>query len=305
MTNFNEYKEILEAKEVTIHHLLKYFKKNDLDFDEFGNIFVNFKKTTKKLPILVAHTDNVLGDGKRIPAYSIDKKKIFCANGTGIGFDDKAGIIGIIELWKNMPENSFRIIFTADEEVGGIGASNLDESKLDEAAFIIELDRRGEKDIIQTSGCTRLCSDSFAKKWEALGFKRATGTFTDLNEFKTKKPKIEMCNLSIGYYNPHQKTEYLNVKEFEATIEKVKRFIAENKDMVFEDNDETINYYNKKGRYNYSTLDGRRCECCNRYYGSEWRHDVEMYLCKECYEYYKDSIKEEEYEDDNGCIYKY
>ena len=299
MTNFNEYKDILEAKEVTIHHLLKYFKKSDLDYDEFGNIFVNFKKTTKKLPILVAHTDNVLGDETRLPVYSIDQKRIFCANGTGIGFDDKAGIIGIIELWKNMPENSFKIIFTADEEVGGIGATNLDKNRLDEAAFIIELDRKGEKDIIQTSGCTRLCSDSFAKKWEELGFKRATGTFTDLNEFKAKRPKIEMCNLSIGYYNPHQKTEYLNIKEFEATIEKVKRFIAENKDMAFEDND--VN--SEESKWAYSAFNERRCECCNRYYGVEWRHEAEMYLCKECYDYYKDSIMEEEDENDSSSIY--
>ena len=96
MTNFNEYSEILEAKEVTIHHLLKHFKKSDLDYDQYGNIFINFKKETKKLPILVAHTDNVLGDGERHPVFSLDGKRLFCANGTGIGFDDKAGIIGII-----------------------------------------------------------------------------------------------------------------------------------------------------------------------------------------------------------------
>ena len=77
MTNFNEYKEILEAKEVTIHHLLKYFKKSEIDYDAYGNIYINFKKETKKMPILVSHLDNVLGDEDRKPVYSLDGKTIF------------------------------------------------------------------------------------------------------------------------------------------------------------------------------------------------------------------------------------
>jgi putative aminopeptidase FrvX len=296
MIEFNEYKEILEAKEVTIHNLLKFFKKAEMDYDEYGNIYINFKKETKNLPILVAHTDNVLGDDERLPVYSIDKKTIFCANGVGIGFDDKAGIIAIIELWKSMPKDSFRIIFTADEEVGGVGASAVNKEKIEDAQYMIELDRKGGKDIIQTSGTTRLCSENFAKKWLELGFKKATGTFTDLNEFKLKAPRVEMCNLSIGYYNPHQKSEYLNIKEFENTIEKVKKFITENKDEYFED--ETIE--EPKQEHKWSSYN-KKCDCCNRCYGVEWREEADAYLCDGCYRWYNNEADE----DDSNSIFKY
>lgn len=305
MINFNEYREILEAKEVTIHHLLKHFKKNEIDYDAYGNIFINFRKETKKLPILVAHTDNVLGDKDRKPVYSLDKKTIFCANGVGIGFDDKAGIIAIIELWKSIPEKLFRIIFTANEEIGGVGAEYIDAERLNQAAYILELDRKGGRDIIQESGFTRLCSDKFAEKWENIGFKRATGTFTDLNKFKPKTPKTEMCNLSIGYYNPHQTSEYLNIKEFEDIITKVKNFIIQNQCEVFEDTEEFIedtgyrNYdYNRYGRYSNNIV--TQCDCCGRYANTRYHSDVGMYLCDDCADWYNEDIEGEE--NDNGNI---
>ena len=299
MINFNEYKEILEAKEVTIHHLLKYFKKNEMDYDAYGNIYINFKKETKKLPILVAHTDNVLGDADRKPVYSIDGKTVFCANNVGIGFDDKAGIIAIIELWKSIPEKLFRIIFTANEEIGGVGADYIEAERISQASYILELDRKGGKDIIQESGYTRLCSDKFAKKWEDLGFKKATGTFTDLNNFKPKVPKVEMCNLSIGYYNPHQTSEYLNIKEFENIIIKVKDFIIQNQYEIFEDTEEFINkqdYYKPYSYIRYPEYNGMisECDCCGRHGITTWDSSVGMYLCDECYNWYKDETKEED-----------
>ena len=296
MTNFNDYKEILEAKVVTIHNLLKHFKKADLDYDQHGNIFVNFKKDTKKLPILVAHTDNVLGDRERNPVFTIDKKRIFCANGTGIGFDDKAGIIAIIELWKSVPEaqKKFRCIFTADEEIGGVGAEMIEPERYDEASYILELDRKSGKDFIQTSGGVRLCSDKFKAKWEELGFKEATGTFTDVNIFKPNAPKVEMCNISIGYYNPHTTKEYLDTKEFEEIVTKVKVFIMQNYDTKFEDDTkEEVTQWNRYNNYNnyneYPEDDGMvgTCECCDKKRILHWNEETGMYLCEECEEWYK------------------
>ncbi|MBQ2173857.1 MAG: hypothetical protein II453_01910 [Alphaproteobacteria bacterium] len=289
MTNFNDYKEILTADVVTIHNLLKHFKKNDLDYDQHGNIFVNFKKETKKLPILVAHTDNVLGNEERKPVFTLDGKSIFCANNVGIGFDDKAGIIAIIELWKEL-QGQFRIIFTADEESGGWGAEAIEPERYNQAQYIIELDRKGANDLIQNSGFTRLCSDEFAKKWKELGFKEDMGTFTDLNKFKPKAKNVEMCNLSIGYYNPHTKDEYLNIKDFEKTLERVKRFITENKDVVFED---TTKDDDKQDYYNYREYPQRTdgmvglCDCCDKRGIVEWDEDAGLYLCEECEEWYK------------------
>jgi hypothetical protein len=298
MTNFNDYKEILEADVVTIHNLLKFFKKEDLDYDQHGNIFVNFKKETKKLPILVAHTDNVL-DGQRHPVFSIDQKRIFCANGCGIGFDDKAGIIAIIELWKNTPDakKKFRCMFTANEEVGGVGAKKIEAERYDEASYILELDRKSGKDFIQTSGGVRLCSDKFREKWEELGFKEAQGVFTDVNVFKPNAPKVEMCNISIGYYNPHTPQEYLDTKEFEEIVTKVKVFIMQNDKVRFVDETpEEKTWFGNYKNYNrydcyddYDDNDGMvgTCECCDKKGILHWDEETGMYLCEECEKWYK------------------
>lgn len=285
MTNFNEYKEILEAKVVTIHHLLKHFKKELLDYDQSGNIYVNFKKETKKLPILVAHTDNVLGDKDRNPVYTIDKKRIFCANGVGIGFDDKAGIIAIIELWKSIPDaqKKFRCIFTADEETGAQGAIRIEPERYNEAAYILELDRKNGNDFIQNSGGERLCSDNFRKLWEDLGFKKEQGIFTDVNIFKPNAPKVEMCNISIGYYNPHTTQEYLDTKEFDDIVGKVKVFICQNDKERFVDEtpEEENDWKADDDDYRYMGM----CDCCEKRGYVRWNEYSQMYLCEECEEW--------------------
>lgn len=223
-TNFSDYKAILEAERVSIHHMVQHFKKKDIDFDEYGNIFIGFNKKTAGLPILVAHTDNVLR-GKREPIFDLNKRQLF-GKSAGIGFDDKAGIIAIIQLWKAFEkEQRFRIIFTADEEVGGVGAQEIDPDIYADAAWILELDRKGDKDLIQTSGTVKLCSDEFASKFEELGFKKAQGTFTDVNIFKQNFYDVNMANLSIGYYNPHSDQEYLDTKAFDEIVNKVAQFI--------------------------------------------------------------------------------
>lgn len=231
-TNFNDYKAILEADVVTVHTLVNYFKKDQIDFDEHGNVFIGFNDKTAGLPILVAHTDNVL-HGKRIPVFDLNKR-ILSGKQAGIGFDDKAGIIAIIQLWKTFSkEQMFRIIFTAQEEVGGLGAQAMDEDRYLDAPWMIELDRKNHKDLIQTSGGTRLCSDEFAAKWEELGFEKAQGVYTDVNEFKERANWINMANLSIAYYNPHTDDEYLDTKQFDEIVNKVATFIEQK--YVFED----------------------------------------------------------------------
>lgn len=229
--NYTEFANLLKAERVTIHDLVPFFKRDEMDFDEHGNIFIGFNEDTQRLPILVAHTDNVL-EGEREPVFDLNRR---CISGrdTGIGFDDKAGIIAIISLWRYFKEQRFRIILPADEEVGGVGSHAMDYFWYTDAKWILELDRKGDKDFIQTSGGTRLCSDEFAKKFEEMGFKKATGVFTDVNVMKPNADWINMANLSIGYYNPHTDKEYLDTIVFEKIVNKVAEFIAADYD--FED----------------------------------------------------------------------
>lgn len=288
--NYTEYRKILEADVVTIHHLSKFFKREQMDFDEFGNVFVGFSEETKGLPILVAHTDNVL-DGPKEPIFDLNRR---CISGRehGIGFDDKAGIMAIISLWRYFKTQKFRIIFPADEEVGGVGSEAMDPAWYADAKWILELDRKGNKDFIQVSGGTRLCSDEFAQKFIDLGFETDTGIFTDVNQFKPNAEWINMANLSIGYYNPHTDSEYLDTVAFESIVNKVAQFISA--DYTFEDDkpdakqDFTGQWKSAIGGNTTAIGDfSKRCTNCggacdsNTMVYNKWG---ERFCCKQCLE---------------------
>lgn len=287
--NYTEFREMLKAPVVTIHHLSKFFKRSDMDFDEHGNVFVGFNEDAQGLPILVAHTDNVL-NGEREPVFDLNRRCIMGRN-VGIGFDDKAGIMAIISLWQHFKEQRFRIIFPADEEVGGLGSQAMDPTWYTDAAWILELDRKGNKDLIQTSGGKRLCSDEFASKWEALGFEKADGIYTDVNEFKPNAEWINMANLSIGYYNPHNNTEYLDTVDFEKIVNKVRDFIRADYKFKDDEPDPVRDWSNASGDYSGGWYTGNRCDNC----GSLIPSGTMIYdqygckfCCKECMHDYQD-----------------
>lgn len=284
VVNFTQYLPILRAETVGMHHLLSYFKKTDMDYDKNGNVFINFNKDTAGTPILVAHLDNVLR-GKREPVLDLSGRTIF-GRENGIGFDDKAGIIAIVELWRRIKDRNFRIIFTADEEVGGVGAHAIDSSIYSDAAYIIELDRRGSNDLIQTSGCTRLCSDEFASMFSKYGFKKATGTFTDVNVFKPLAPTVNMVNLSIGYYEAHSDDEYLNIKDFQYIVDCVQDFLETHKDYIPDDTPE------EKTPSRYGSYYGRGYTRYNSYgtdiHGNDY-YDDDWFVCDWCDSVIKDN----------------
>ena len=318
--NFNEYRQILEAETVSIHHLMKHFKKDIMDFDEYGNVYVNYSKETKGTPILVAHTDNVL-HGERVPVITLDGKRIVGGNGIGIGFDDKAGIIAAIEIWKRMKKQGIRFIFTADEEVGGLGACKVFKEKLEDAAYIIELDRRGGRDLIQESGGTRLGTDEFCKWFEDEGFVKDHGLYTDVNEFKITAPKVNMVNLSIGYYNPHTNNEYLDIEEFETIVNKVFRIISTHKETIVDNEPQPerkkYDYLNYGNYTNYTskTTDtdddwwedtNDMCEYCGGRLGRfEGYVDSEtglLFCDKDCCKHYKEEMGLDEEQKDEYDI---
>lgn len=282
--NYSKYKALLEAQTVTIHHLLNFFPKAYMDYDSFGNIYVNFNKDTKGTPILIAHLDNVLDADKR-PIFNLSCTKIR-GHSAGIGFDDKAGIMAIIELWERFKSKDFRIIFTAEEECGGIGAQNIPVERFEDAAYIIELDRKGHNDAIRISGRTRLCSKEFIELFEQLGFNEATGVFTDVNVLKPKAPQVNMINLSIGYFEPHTNNEYLDVKVFESVLDRVEMFLKEHKDCIPDTEIDEV-------EQDEQDLNGKRCDFCGDYiYYPEYavRDGDKVFCCKECETDYREYL---------------
>lgn len=283
--NYSQFNKILKADVVRVYDLIGFFKKDDIDYDEHGNIFIGFNENSAGLPILVAHTDNVLGADKE-PVFDLSCRYLKGVK-NGIGFDDKAGIMAIISLWQYFKEQKFRIIFPADEEVGGVGSERMDDEWFCDAKWILELDRKGDKDFIQVSGGTRLCSDEFAQKFVDMGFKKAEGVFTDVNEFKPRADWINMANISIGYYNPHTDNEYLDTVAFEKIVNKVAQFIE--KDYEFED-DKPDPVIDTKRDFKGFDNTSKKCANCGGDCGGAYIYNQfgERFCCKECLESYDD-----------------
>ena len=78
------------------------------------------------LPVmLVAHMDTVHKNPPEIICYSEDKRYIMSPY--GIGGDDRCGIYMILEIVK---QNKCHILFTEDEEIGGLGAEAFVKSNI-------------------------------------------------------------------------------------------------------------------------------------------------------------------------------
>ncbi len=135
----------------------------------------------------------------------------------GLGADDRAGIIAILEIIKNrlsFPD----ILFTDLEEVGSIGAQEAAEKlkSIVKVNFIIQLDRQGENEAVFYD-----CENQvFKKHILAFGYKEAPGTRTDICVL-CPKWDVAGVNLSIGYYHPHSTGEYLNLIHLEKNISRI------------------------------------------------------------------------------------
>ena len=99
-----------------------------------------------EIPVMVVcHMDTV---HQHVP------KTVLCQHGImwspeGIGGDDRCGIYGAIEIAKRCQKRPF-ILFTTDEEIGGVGVQafcrDFPENEYN-IRFLVELDRKGYNDI--------------------------------------------------------------------------------------------------------------------------------------------------------------
>ena len=166
--------------------------------------------------LLVAHLDTV---------YSKPPKKINVFNNIiqspqGIGGDDRCGVYIILKLLEKGLRPS--VLFTTDEEIGGIGASEFtfDVDELD-VNFILQLDRRGKNDVV------RYDDDNYelTRYIETFGFKETFGTFSDISIIAPYY-NISAVNLSCGYYNEHRgASEIIDFKIVKEVLSKVYKIL--------------------------------------------------------------------------------
>lgn len=174
------------------------------------------------IPIaLVAHMDTVF----KTPVSDLyyDQRKGVLWSPDGLGADDRAGIFAILKILQDGYRPS--VIFTTDEEQGGLGASALASvtpCPIPNLKYMIQLDRRGSNDCVFYD-C--YCPE-FVDYVESFGFCEKWGSFSDISFLM---PEWEICgvNLSVGYEDEHSYTEILNVGPLYDTIKKVKKMLSE------------------------------------------------------------------------------
>lgn len=166
------------------------------------------------------------------------------------------------------------ILFTTDEEIGGLGATSFTEEVDIELSkmlqFIIEIDRRGCNQAVFYD-----CGNKEFKDYIlSFGLKEEHGSFSDIS-ILSPAYDIASVNLSAGYYNEHTKQEYINLDDLQNTIDIVIKILKDESNRKFYDFQEE--YY--QPIYDFPKYD----ESAEK---NLMRSDYETLTDEEFYEYY-------------------
>lgn len=196
--------------------------------DAAGNIRVQLGEDNGL--VFAAHLDTVhRADGRLYLAQVEVTHEVMafsdpeCTKAEVLGADDAAGVYILLRMLAAGVQGTY--LFFVGEEVGGVGSSAFVQANPNFSAnAVISFDRRGTGDVITHQGMSRTCSDAFAEALAlAITFQPGLGllyrpsdqgVYTDSKEFAHIVP--ECTNISVGYYNEHTSSEYLDLVHLEA-----------------------------------------------------------------------------------------
>jgi len=246
-----KFKKILRMTQDELHDSVMGFLNGCYDYVFESDKFIYAEGSIPVL--LVAHLDTV---HKNLPTNIVhDPWEKFMWSPQGIGGDDRCGVYAIKEILND----GYRphILFTHDEEIGAIGASQAVRlMNCPKINYMIELDRRGVNDAVFYS-----CENKeFQEYVTNFGFTKQTGSFSDICKLSDAWD-VASVNLSIGYLNEHSTSEYISINAMMNTAKKVENMLddaAENpkafayEKYVFKYN---YNYIPKHSYYNAEEID--------------------------------------------------
>lgn len=230
-----------------------------ISYDEYGNMYVT--KGEGPYPAMVCHTDTVHDIVKEPIAACIAKGNIVAfktisMEQVGTGGDDKVGIHITLELLKK--HNNMKAAFFLDEEVGCIGSSNADFKFFDDCLFVLECDRRGDKDFVNSISGTNLYDKNFSDAIKVIlqkyGRTECSGGMTDVVEI-AYETDLPVANMSCGYYKPHTDEEYINIDDVINTY-KLCDDIFKYINVKHPVKDKRTSWYGGYGGYNYNRWGG-------------------------------------------------
>lgn len=216
----DDFKNILKLEQTELKKFLYELLKEKGYKPQFRQGYVFAKGD---IPImLVSHMDTVHKKPVK-EIYVSDYGNI--TSPQGIGGDDRCGIYMITQLLKYKPY----VLFTEDEEVGGVGAKkfveaykadNSDIERLNHLKYMIELDRKGSNDMVFYD-CDNRDFENYIGKF---GWDEKYGTYSDISDVA---PAIGVAavNLSSGYYKAHTTDEIINIDDVATNLKRVSKMV--------------------------------------------------------------------------------
>lgn len=167
--------------------------------------------------LLVAHLDTVHKTAPKDIFINLSQTRMFATE--GIGGDDRCGVVIILDIIEKL---NCSVLFTEDEEIGGLGATKFGKEKYDlDVNYVVEFDRKGNNDYV----FYKKANPHFEEHIKKFGFVKSSGTYSDISEI-AEDYEVEAVNLSSGYYNPHTTSEWVSFEDMEDITKRAIEMIA-------------------------------------------------------------------------------
>ena len=268
--------EFIEICKMTQKELKKYLKKqltkNGYEvFEGDGYLY----SPGSEPYLLTAHMDTVHEDKRGMPKQiKISKNKdgnTVISSPQGIGADDRAGIVAILEIIKKFHTS---VLFCEDEEIGSVGCDKFVKTShikdLEKLNYLIQIDRRNAHDAV----FYQCANDDFEEFiLNNTDFETAMGSWTDICEL-SPVCGVASVNFSCGYYDEHTVKETLVIEELEHNVKQIEKLLCieskqfeyiekqniwENYNNLYDYDDRyyDIEYKNQYGKTKFSEANGQ------------------------------------------------
>lgn len=187
------------------------------DTDTYGNIYVT-KGDAEVYPTMVCHIDTVHNVNLNVKVFKTNNK-MFAMDTTsiqqyGIGGDDKVGVYITFQMLEKF--DNFKAVFFKDEEVGCAGSEQANFKFFDDSSIVLQCDRKGNTDFVNDISGVELYDKNLQKVIKPIleNYNRieCIGGLTDVLSI-AENNKVQVANMSCGYYNPHMDDEYIDVND--------------------------------------------------------------------------------------------
>ena len=215
---------------------------DDITVDRYGNVLAEktYRSGHGPTVLLSAHLDTVeeIAENRRI----IKENGIWSSSEGILGADDRAGVAVLLNIAETLYQSptfsgKIKFIFTVEEEVGLVGARNVDNYFLWGTDAAIVVDRRGTGDIVTScGGSIPFCDEAYGTFMEQAaieaglsGWKCTQGGSSDTRIWA--EHGIQSVNLSAGYNYEHSDAEFLDIQACYRTVQLIQSFLGKGREL--------------------------------------------------------------------------